>query len=65
MSPIRVFHKIDEIGNNTNIGIRGLLVYMKTKNSSNKMLTPVSVEPMNLWFQVQYSPFWANLACAT
>ena len=29
------------------------------------MLPPVSIEPrplMNLWFQVQHSPFWANWA---
>ena len=28
------------------------------------MLPPVSIEPeplMNLWFQVQHSPFWTNL----
>ena len=31
------------------------------------MLTPVGIEPwslINLWFQVQHSPFWANLAFA-
>ena len=42
----------------------------KQQNSSNKMLLPVGIEPrplINLWFQVQHSPFWANLvfACKT
>ena len=26
------------------------------------MLLSVSTEPLALWFQVQYSPFWTNLA---
>ena len=29
------------------------------------MLPPVTIEPFDLWFQVQHSPFWANLANAT
>ena len=40
----------------------------KQKKCRNKMLTPVSIEPKSLiclWFQVQHSPIWANLACAT
>ena len=40
----------------------------ENKNSSNKMLPLVSIEPrplMNLWFQVQHSPFLTNLAWAT
>ena len=28
------------------------------------MVPPVSIEPQDLWFQVQHSPFWANLAFA-
>ena len=31
------------------------------------MLPPVNIEPrplINLWFQVQHSPFWTNLAFA-
>ena len=30
-------------------------------------VTPVSIEPLDLWFQVQHSPFWTNLvfACKT
>ena len=39
------------------------LYCLKTKNSS-KNVTPVSIEPLNLWFQVQHSPFWTNLAFA-
>ena len=56
-SATRSFHRLDEIGNNANIGIRGCTFYMKTKNSSNKMLLPMSIEPLNLSFQVQHSPF--------
>ena len=46
------------------------LYYVKTKKSSDKMLPPVRIDPrplMSLWFQVQHSPFWANLtfACKT
>ena len=26
------------------------------------MLPPVSIEPLDFWFQVQHSPFWTNLA---
>ena len=59
------FYKLDETSNNANIGIDQRLYYIKTKNSSNKMLPPVTIEPFDLWFQVQHSPFWANLACAT
>ena len=29
------------------------------------MLGPVSIKAIDLWFQVQHSPFWANLVCAT
>ena len=27
-------------------------------------ITPVSIEPLDLWFQVQHSPFYTNLAFA-
>ena len=37
---------------------------MKTKKSSNKILPPVSIDSMDLLFQVQLSPFWTNLAFA-
>ena len=63
--PIRDFHKLDEIGNNANIGIRGFTTW---KKSSDKMLPPVGIEPRSLieslWFQVQHSPFYTNLAFA-
>ena len=28
-------------------------------------VTPVSIEPLDLWFQVQHAPFYTNLASAT
>ena len=46
----RVFHKLDEIGNNTNISIRGFTKW-KQKKSSNKMLCPVNIEPCNSDFK--------------
>ena len=61
---IRVFHKLDEIGNNANIGLRGFTTW-KQKKSRDKMLPLVGTEPgplMNLWFQVQHSPSWTNWA---
>ena len=53
------FYKLDEIGNNANIGIRGFTIW-KQKKTSDKMLPPMSIEPLDLWFQVQHSFFWAN-----
>ena len=53
-------------GINANIGIRGFTMW-KQKQLSDKMLPPVSIEPrplMNLWIQVQHSPFWTNLTFA-
>ena len=32
------------------------------KNYSNKILPTMSIELLDLWFQVQGSPFWTNLA---
>ena len=29
-----------------------------------KMLPPMSVQPLHLWFQVQHSPFWTDWAFA-
>ena len=58
------FHKLDEIGNNANIGIRGFTTW---KKSSDKMLPPVGIEPRpliasdSLWFQVQHYPLYTNL----
>ena len=57
------FSQTYNIGNNANITWR-------RKKSSDKMLPPVRIESgplMNLWFQVQHSPFWAKwaIACMT
>ena len=49
---LEVFHKLDEIYINANIDIR-------EKNPITKYYPQWG---LNLWFQVQYSPFWANLA---
>ena len=38
----RGFHKLDEIGNNVNIGIRGFTAW---KKSNDKVLPPVGIEP--------------------
>ena len=46
-------------GNNANIGIRGFISW-KQKNS----VTLVSIEPLNLWFQVQHAPLYTNLTFA-
>ena len=40
----------------------------ENKNSSNKMLPLMSIEPepvINFWFQDKNSPFWTNLAGTT
>ena len=58
-----VFLQTHNIGNNANFGISGLY-HMKRQNSSNKMLSPLSIVPLELWFQVQYFSFWTNLAFA-
>ena len=61
VNAVENFYKQDKIGNNANIGN----TMWKQKKSSNKMLPPVSIEPgplIKLWFQVQHSPFLANLA---
>ena len=53
-------------GNNANIGIRGFPTW-RQKKSNDKMLPPMRIEPrtlMNLWSQVQHSPFWAKWASA-
>ena len=47
----RVFNKLDEIET---------LPCKTQKKSSNKMLPPVSIEPLDLLFQVQYPPFLAK-----
>ena len=40
----RVFHKLDEIGNNVNTGITGFTTWKK----SSDMLPPVEIEPRHL-----------------
>ena len=40
-----VFHKLDEIRNNTNIGIRGFTT-SKEKKSSDKMVFACETEPL-------------------
>ena len=50
-------HKND---NNGNIDIRGFISW-KQKNSV-KNATLVSIEPLDLWFQVQHAPLYTNLA---
>ena len=60
----RVFHNLDEIGNNANIGIR---VFTTWKKFSEKMLPPSGNRTRashSLWFQVQHYPFYINLTCA-
>ena len=42
---IEFFPKLDEIGNNANIGIRSSTTW-KQKNSNNTVLLPVSIEPL-------------------
>ena len=34
------------------------------KKNSNKILPPVSIEPLDLWSQFQYAPLYTNLAFA-
>ena len=53
---------------NGNIGIRGLILWKQ--KIEWKLLRSVGIEPgsmINLWFQVQHSPFWTKLtfACKT
>ena len=60
---IRVFLQTHIIDNNANIGIRDFTTW-KQKKSSNKMLPLVSIEFLDLWFQVQHSSFWTNMAFA-
>ena len=59
----RGFHKLDEIGNNANIGIRGFTTWKQKIPVKNVTPPPVRIEPkplINLWFQVQQSALWAN-----
>ena len=53
-------------GNNANIGIRGFISW-KQKKIQLQNATLVSIEPLDLWFQVQHAPLYTNLvfACKT
>ena len=49
-------------GNNANIGIRGFISWKQKSQLQNATL--VSIEPLDLWFQVQHTPLYTNLAFA-
>ena len=60
----RGFHKLDEIGNNANIGIRGftmwkIIQWQNVTSSGNR--TGASHSP---WFQVQHYPLYTTLTFA-
>ena len=37
----------------------------ENKKFQSQNVTPVSIEPLDLWFQVQHPPLYTNLASAT
>ena len=45
-------------GNNANIGIRGF--FRENKKIQLQNATLVSIEPLDLWFQVQHTPLYTN-----
>ena len=45
-------------GNNANIGIRGFISWKQKIQLQNATL--VSIEPLDLWFQVQHAPLYTN-----
>ena len=47
-------------GNNANIGIRGFISWKQKISAPNPTL--VSIEPLDLLFQVQHAPLYINLA---
>ena len=47
-------------GNNANIGIIGFILWKQKIHLQNA--TPVSIELLDLWFQVQHAPLYTNLA---
>ena len=49
-------------GNNVNIGIRGFISWKQNNQLQN--VTLVSIEPLDLWFQVQHAPLYTSLALA-
>ena len=50
-------------GNNANIGIRDF-ISCKQKKIQLQNASQVSIEPLDLWFQVQHAPLYTNLAFA-
>ena len=62
----RVFQKQTKLAINPILALEALLQENK-KEPIDKILPPVRIElrPLiNVWFQVQHSPFWTNLAFA-
>ena len=45
------------------IDIRGFIMWKQKFELRN--VTPVSIQPLDLWLQVQHSPFCTNLSSAT
>ena len=50
-------------GNNANVGIRGFISWKQKNQLQNAGL--VSIEPLDLWFQVQHAPFYTTLVLAS
>ena len=59
-----IFHKLDEIGNNVNIGFRGFTTWNKIQWQNATPNENRTQAFHSLWFQVQQSPFYTNLICA-
>ena len=57
------FFEIHKNDNNAIIGIRDFISW-KTKKFQLQNATLVSIEPLNLWFQVQHASLYTNLAFA-
>ena len=51
-------------GNNANIGIRGFISWKQKKIQLQNVTLVTTIEPLDLWFQVQHVPFYTNLAFA-
>ena len=58
---VEFFFEIHKNGNNANIGIGGFISW-KQKISVTECYP--SIEPLDLWFQVQHAPLYTNLAFA-
>ena len=63
----RGFHKLDEIGNNANIGIRGFTMWKTIQWQNVTSSGNRTGASHSLWFQVQHYPLYTNLtfACKT